>query len=539
PADFDFFLLSEGGGFLPEGFHDYEQGDVPHWACNAGGWAVDPDDRETDLWVEIAVDGDLLPNWALADEYRPDLEESGGCEGGSCGFNVSLWDRLTPYVQHTVSAYAQDIPSGEWVLLSSSPKELTCRTYDIYIYDTLTRETRQVTDLRDSWEFNPRWSPDGKQIVHDRWSLDFSTHAVHITDLASGESMPLAGAESGSYPTWSPNGQWIAFDREEQGVSNLYILPPEGGVPQLVRADAFMASWAPNSQRLVFNQPSDGSLRTVGLKDGREMLVVERGNGPAWSPNGQWIAYEVDGDIWKVNVDMDGNPLGEPLRLTNETAWESRPSWHNNSHSLAFHANLVQDIDIWSISAKGGEAAWLTGAPGFDDYDANYSNNGRYVAYSSFSPNGQAARQWVAAFTYDLPGDSLTEGQYPYHFEIEWSLPEPGSFSGQGGDFTISGAAPIYDGYVLLRGPFELRGVDTPDGLVCEEVGEINPSQPMRFLMGWLAEGEMTYSEALAHFESMTGRAVWGDGMSAELMRHQVIPFAWDPWFQYVCTWTN
>ena len=45
PADFDFFELSEGGGFLPEGYHDYDQGDVPSGACNAGGWARDPDDR--------------------------------------------------------------------------------------------------------------------------------------------------------------------------------------------------------------------------------------------------------------------------------------------------------------------------------------------------------------------------------------------------------------------------------------------------------------------------------------------------------------
>lgn len=207
-----------------------------------------------------------------------------------------------------------------------------------------------------------------------------------------------------------------------------------------------MASWAPNSQRLAFYQPSDGSIRTVGHKDGSETLVVERGNGPAWSPNGQWIAYEVDGDLWKVSVDMRGNPLGDPIRLTSEMTWEGRPSWSNNSHSLAFHANLVQDTDIWSISAEGGEATWLTGAPGFDDYDANYSKNGRYVAYSSFSPNCQAARQWVAAFTYDLSADNLVDGTYPYHFDLEWSVPEPGYFTGQGGEFVISGAAPIYDG---------------------------------------------------------------------------------------------
>ena len=49
PADFDFFELTEGWGFLPEGFHDFDSGNVPSWACNAGGWAADPDDRAADL----------------------------------------------------------------------------------------------------------------------------------------------------------------------------------------------------------------------------------------------------------------------------------------------------------------------------------------------------------------------------------------------------------------------------------------------------------------------------------------------------------
>lgn len=63
-------------------------------------------------------------------------------------------------------------------------------------------------------------------------------------------------------------------------------------------------------------------------------------------------------------------------------------------------------------------------------------------------------------------------------------MPEPGAWTGQGGEFVISSAAEIYDGYVLLRGPEQLSGVDTPEGLFCEGVAEINPGQPTRFLIG-------------------------------------------------------
>jgi len=149
---------------------------------------------------------------------------------------------------------------------------------------------------------------------------------------------------------------------------------------------------------------------------------------------------------------------------------------------------------------------------------------------------------WVVAYTYDLPAGTLTDGSYPYHFELEWSFPEPGVFSGQGGELDISSNAPVYDGYVLLRGPSELRGINYPEGLSCEEVGQINPNQPIRFLIGWLPDYGMTYLEAQTYFESLTGNVFWGDGMSAELTPDEIMPFSFDDldaWFNYVCTFTE
>jgi regulation of enolase protein 1 (concanavalin A-like superfamily) len=537
PADFDFFELTEGWGFLPEGFHDGEQGDVPSWACNASGWAADPDDRAADVNIEIVVDDQTAAN-LVAGEFRQDLLDAGVCVDGNCSFSTSLWGLISSYEPHRVDAWAQD-DTGEWVLLNNSAKTLTCRTYDIYTFDPAAGTTVQITNLPDMHEFNPRWSPDAKKIVHDAWNVDWSAHGVYITDVKTGASTPLSDAEGGSYPTWSPNGKWIAFDRGADNDYRLFIVPPTGGVPKLVRDDAFMASWAPNSQRLAFHQPSDGSIRTIELKGGNETIVAERGNGPAWSPGGEWIAFEMDGDVWKVGVDNHGNPLGDPIRLTSSPVWEGRPTWSNNSKTIAFHAGMGQDTDIWTIPASGGTATWLTGAPVFGDYDANYSFNGQYIAYSSFSPDGQAARLWVAAYTYDPPAGTFSDGTHPYHFDFEWSVPEPGSWSGQGGEFVIFGGAEIRDGYVLLRGPEEIYGINYPQGLTCEQAGDINPNQSTRFLIGWLPDyGEIPYSEAQAHFNSIQATAVWDEG-TAELVQHEIFPFREGDWFNYVCTFTE
>jgi hypothetical protein len=160
---------------------------------------------------------------------------------------------------------------------------------------------------------------------------------------------------------------------------------------------------------------------------------------------------------------------------------------------------------------------------------------------SEFSQCVSPTMQWIAAFTYDLPPGSWADGVHPYHFEFEWTSPKTGSFSGQEGELFVSNEAQLYDGYVLLRGPEELRRVVNPGGPVCEAVEAVHPDQPTRFLIGWLPGGEMTYPEALAHFESITARVVWDDGTAADLIQHEIRPFSFedlDKWIDYVCTYT-
>lgn len=520
-----------------DGSHDYDTGDVPSWACNAGGWAVDTDDRSRNLEVRILSDGTEVAS-TVAD-LPSDL--TGVCgNDGTCAFEVNLWGLITSYEEHWITAQALDAETGEWFDLYNSPHPLTCRTYDIYIYDTETGATTQLTNLGDSNEWNPRWSPDGKKIVHDRWTVDWENLGVHITDVKTGESKLLAGAEGGNYPTWSPNGQRIAFNIGE----SLYTLPPTGGEPRLVRDDAFMASWSPNSKRLVFNRPSDGSIRTMDLTSGDEQFVAY-GNGPAWSPDGEWIAYEYDGDLWKIRVDSQGVGVGQPVRLTSDAGYEGRPSWSNNGKTIVYHAGVERWTDIWTISADGGLGTWLTGGESFGDYDPNYSFNGRYIAYSSYIPitvpPEQQEKLWAAAFTYDVPAGFWTEGTHPYHFELQWSYPEPGFNGEQGGEFEVSYDAPLYDGYVLLRGPFELCRVieDEYGNFHCEEVEAIHPMQPTRFLIGWVFDNPVTYGEAFAQFYSLTGKVVWDEGQSEALTMHEIRPFYWgDDWWRYVCYWT-
>jgi hypothetical protein len=355
--------------YLPEGEHLWAEGIAHAQDCAAVGWARDPDDPARLLDVHILSDG----GWVTT--VKADI-----CSEGTCYFSTSLWGLITPVVYHQITAQAYDVETAQWYDLAGTPKTLSCTNYDLYTLNLKTGLVERITTQEDTGEYNPSWSPNSKFIVHD--FVNSFTQDLYITNLDTGESTPLPGGEGGNDASWSPNGQWIVFDAWVDDVSTLFLVSPAGGTPQLIKSHAADADWAPNSQTLVYQVPSDGSLRTVSLNGKGDKLLVPHGVRPAWSPNGQWIAYELGGDIWKVRVNVKGVPLSDPVQLTSGPALDTNPTWLNNSKTIVFSSLNGNDYDLWKIPAKGGAPVWLAGLPGSGDYDPEVSNNGKFLAWA-------------------------------------------------------------------------------------------------------------------------------------------------------------
>jgi hypothetical protein len=522
-AEFD---TSEAVLDFIEGYHDYDTGDVPNWACNTGGWAVDSDDRERDLTIRILADGNEVAS-TIAGNPREDLLGACGADG-SCGFEVSLWGLITPYEAHQITAQAFDEEISQWFDLYNSPKTITCRTYDIYAYDPLTGTTKLVTtNLPDADEYDPTWSPNGKMVAHDVVTSD--SHGIYVTDVKTGVSTPLLGAEDGGNDaSWSPNGKWIAFDRRWFGEPHIFIVPAIGGNRTLVRENAVSANWAPNGKRIVFQDDTDGTIRTVPVDGGvgGETFITEFGGTPTWSPDGKWIAYSRDGDIWKIQVNALGVRKGEPIQLTSNPFNDGKPTWSPDSQTIIYDSGFGQDYDLWSIPAAGGTPTWLAGAPVFGEYGPANARNSATIAYASFSPDGQAARTWVAVFIYDA--GTWSEGSHTYQFWAE------GAPQGDERSFDVSSESPLYDGYALIR-PGTLRA-QTPEG--CANIDAINSGQETRFHVGWTFDG--IYLDALTYYENLTAQVRWDTTEPADMLMHEVLPFTASlDWFGYSCTFTT
>jgi len=57
-----------------------------------------------------------------------------------------------------------------------------------------------------------------------------------------------------SYPSWSPNGDLIVFDRRRGDTDDLWTVRPDGTGARLLVRNASFGAWSPDSGRIAFSR---------------------------------------------------------------------------------------------------------------------------------------------------------------------------------------------------------------------------------------------------------------------------------------------
>ena len=138
-------------------------------------------------------------------------------------------------------------------------------------------------------------SPTGKRLVICARGEIFTAPAKHgdVRNLTNS-----SGARD-NYPSWSPDGKWIAYVSDRTGDDEIYLAHQMGKEPEKRLTDTghFKKNilWGPESKRLLYSTEAN-ELFMLDVDGGKPFLVVKNEHEDIatynWSPDGKWIAYD-------------------------------------------------------------------------------------------------------------------------------------------------------------------------------------------------------------------------------------------------------
>jgi Tol biopolymer transport system component len=226
-----------------------------------------------------------------------------------------------------------------------------------------------LTDDSGAYEFQPRWSPDGSQLLYLTWN------ELRIASPLGGTSRIVAADKSADFrwrPTitaaaWSPDGSEIFVVR---GRAMSILRLADGRERSVGRSTELLyaCDWSPTQPRVAcafgnflfanpgrnFGNLGGTSLALVSLATGAVQPIQGVGampDSPTWSRDGRrlYFASNLHGprDAYALEVGADGVPRLPPSRLTTGL----------NAHTISLSAggrhlayvNLAVRSNIWSL----------------------------------------------------------------------------------------------------------------------------------------------------------------------------------------------
>ncbi|MBV6452410.1 MAG: Dipeptidyl aminopeptidase BIII [Anaerolineales bacterium] len=235
-------------------------------------------------------------------------------------------------------------------------------------------------------KFNPRYSPNGRQLAY---ALDIdgseSYHLI-VYDFAAKQHNDLTpNIFHALQPNfcWSPDGRQLAILSSEHGHFSAYVIPVNGGDAELILDTghpAWQVEWSPNGKHLAICCETHGQDYGVFIIDLETKEVIqlchsERSEESLQSP--QRLFTGAQSDI--------------PLNA-------HAPKWSPDGTKLLFHSDLYGSFDIGLYDLDSKQITWLTNSEG-DSQEAVFVSNklnpdlSTQIAYAQ----SKGAVNWIEA----------------------------------------------------------------------------------------------------------------------------------------------
>jgi Tol biopolymer transport system component len=197
----------------------------------------------------------------------------------------------------------------------------------------------------------PSWSPEGRWIAFAcNWNRSVGIYVIGADGRGRWPAVEFPNRRIEG-TAWSPDGRKIAF-----GAAGIWVLNATGGgLRRLTRGDDSSPTWSRDSRSIAYEHAGDVFLmRADGT--GRRRLV-RRAEKPAWSPDGRRIVFLRRPDIWIMNADGTGQ-----RRLRCCRPWGAGDvEWSPDSGYLAYEAGSGLDAGIHVMPVEGTPGPFVAG----------------------------------------------------------------------------------------------------------------------------------------------------------------------------------
>jgi eukaryotic-like serine/threonine-protein kinase len=242
-------------------------------------------------------------------------------------------------------------------------------------------------------------SPKGDRLIYTRPIHNISIWAVEprvALPAKSAEAAPrpfIASGQEERTPSFSPDGQQIAFQSTRTGFSEIWAVDRDGSHPrQLTELKGTVAGfpqWSPDGKKIVFHsrQQSNARLFLLDVASGRSTQLAYKPLNefaPSWSHDGKWIYFSSarSGDSQVFKIESEG---GRPIQLTEHGG--ALPLESADAKSLFY---TKTDSRLWQIPPSGGQERQVMPDP-VDGYGHAYAP-GRKGIYFIRQPSDGSGR---------------------------------------------------------------------------------------------------------------------------------------------------
>ena len=206
-------------------------------------------------------------------------------------------------------------------------------------------------------------------------------------------------------PAFSADGRSLVYSSDATGALELYLasLTPGGAEVPLTRDGGhnMQPAWSPDGQWIAYHSRKRGGVWTVPAAGGTPQQVTEFGSDPAWSPDSDTIVFTSDAgglaaqsNLWTVKRDGSGR---KPLTQIGTPAGGHRaPAWSRDGRFVAFLVTRGGwSMQIWILDVASGAQQLVDKA--INGADPAFAPDDRAIVWggSTETANGRIFRRAI------------------------------------------------------------------------------------------------------------------------------------------------